>query len=216
MTRTTLARTGVAWLLAAALLAAMSTGSRAGQTPAQKCSVAKSRAAAKKIEAKLKCQQRAVQVGTAVDPACLTTAETKFNQAIAKAEAPGGCAVSGDGATIEAAVDSCVESIVTLTPGTSSAGCCSFGPQSANVPVPGCTMDLALCPNLSGTVVSGVCRNDGTCGTATGPGACCNFAPGECLVLDTSAGIIQVTQTACSLIGGTFASSAVCTATGCE
>ena len=216
MTRTTLARTGAAWLLIGALLAAMSTGAQAGQTPAQKCSVAKSRAAAKKIEAKLKCQQRAVQEGTAVDPACLTTAETKFNEAIAKAEAPGGCAMSGDGATIEAAVDSCVESIVTLTPGM---------PRTRDAARSGRRVRMFLFPaarwtsrcarTLSGTVVSGVCRNDGTCGTATGPGACCNFAPGECLVLDSS-GIIQGTQTACSLIGGTFASSAVCTATGCE
>jgi hypothetical protein len=53
--------------------------------PAQKCSVAKSNAAAKKIEAKLKCQRRAVQEGTAVDPACLTPAETKFDGAITKA-----------------------------------------------------------------------------------------------------------------------------------
>jgi hypothetical protein len=216
MMRTTLARTGAGWLLVGALLAAMPSGARAGQTPAQKCSVAKSKAAAKKIEAKLKCQQRAVQEGTAVDPACVATAETKFNEAIAKAEAPGGCAMSGDGATIEAAVDSCVDSIATLTTGMpSNPGCCSFPPQSANVPFPGCTMDLALCPSLSGTVESGVCRNDGTCGPATGPGACCNFAPGECLVVDSS-GLTQATQTACSLISGTFASNAVCTATGCE
>jgi len=95
-----------AWLLVGGLLATIPTGARASQTPARKCAVAKSKAATKKIEAKLKCQQRAAQEGTAVDAACLTTAETKFDGAIAKAEAPGGCAVSGDGATIEAAVDS--------------------------------------------------------------------------------------------------------------
>src|SRR5262245_64998874 len=140
MTRNTLA-----WLLAGALLAVLPIAARAGQTPAQKCAVAKSKAAAKKIEAKLKCQQRAAQEGTAVDAACLTTAETKFNGAIAKAEAPRGCAVSGDGTTIEAAVDSCVDSIVGLTSGTvtttttlpSNPGCCSFLPQSANEPSSG-------------------------------------------------------------------------------
>src|SRR5262245_29452975 len=167
MTRNTLA-----WLLAGALLAVLPIAVRAGQTPAQKCAVAKSKAAAKKIEAKLRCQQRAAQEGTAVDAACLTSAETKFDGAIAKAEAPGGCAVTGDGATIESAVDSCVDSIVTLTFGTatttttlpSNPECCSFPPQSANVPSRGCTMDLTLCPTLNGgTVVPGVCRSDGTC-----------------------------------------------------
>ena len=205
----------LAWLLVGTLLATMPSGAHASQTPAQKCAVAKSKAAAKKIEAKLKCQQRAVQEGTAVDSACLTTAETKFNQAIARAEAPGGCAVSGDGATIEAAVDSCVDSVAALTTGTAppTTGCCSFPPQSSNVPFPGCTMDLALCAQLGGTVMSGVCRNDGTCGTATGPGECCNFTPGNCLVLNAPA---TFTQTACSLIGGTFVSSTVCTAKGCK
>src|SRR5262249_61942018 len=74
----------------------------------------------------------AVREGTAVDPACPTTAETKFDQSIAKAEARGRFAVSGDGATIEAAVDSCVDSLVTLTSPTSptttppppAPGCC--------------------------------------------------------------------------------------------
>ena len=208
--------TTLAWLLVATLLATMSSGAQAGQTPAQKCAVAKSKAAAKKIEAKLKCQQRAVQEGgSTVDSACLTSAETKFDQAIAKAEAPGGCVVSGDGATIEAAVDSCVDSVGALTTGTAAptTGCCSFPAQSVNVPFNGCTMDLALCPTLGGTVVSGVCRNDGTCGTPTGPGECCNFSPGNCFVLDAPA---TFTQTSCSLIGGTFVSSTVCTAKGCQ
>ena len=205
----------LAWLLLGTLLATMPAGAQAGQTPAQKCAVAKSKAAAKKIEAKLKCQQRAVQDGTAVDPACLTTAETKFNQAIARAEAPGGCAVSGDGATIEAAVDSCVDSVAALTTGTAppTTGCCSFPAPSSNVPFGGCTMNLALCAQLSGTMMSGVCRNDGTCGTATGPGECCDFTPGNCFVLDAPA---TFTQTSCSLVGGTFVSSTVCTAKGCK
>ena len=207
--------TTLAWLLVGTLLATMPSGAQAGQTPAQKCAVAKSKAAAKKIEAKLKCQQRAVQEGTAVDPACLTTAETKFNQAIAGAEAPGGCAVSGDRATIEAAVDPCVDSVAALTTGTAppTTGCCSFPAPSSNVPFGGCTMNLALCTQLSGTMMSGVCRNDGTCGTATGPGECRNFMPKECFVLDAPA---TFTQTACSMVGGTFVSSTVCTAQGCK
>jgi hypothetical protein len=137
--------------------------------------------------------------------------------------------VSGDGPAIESAVDSCVNSIVTLTSATtttvasgtttttttppSESGCCSFPAQGSNIPAPGCTMDTALCPNVGGTLMSGVCRNDGTCGTATGPGDCCDFAPEECFVLAAQA---PFTKTSCSLVGGTFTSSGVCTAMGCQ
>src|SRR5262245_11271900 len=107
-------RTRVGWLLLGALLPAMSAGAHPGQTPEQRCAIAKNKAAAKKISAKLKCQQKALEVG-AVEPTCLTAAEAKFNDAIAKAEAAGGCAVMGDGPTIESAVDACVSAIVTLT-----------------------------------------------------------------------------------------------------
>src|SRR6059036_3669202 len=64
-------------------------------TPAQKCAAAKRKAAAKKITAELKCYQAAVQAGAVVDANCLATAETKFTQSIAKAEANGGCATTG-------------------------------------------------------------------------------------------------------------------------
>src|SRR5262249_4930196 len=107
-------RTRVAWLLLGALLPAISAGAHPGQTPDQKCSIAENKAAAKKIAAKLKCQEKPLEVG-AVDPTCLTAAETKFNDAIAKAEAAGGCAVTGDGPRIESAVDACVSAIATLT-----------------------------------------------------------------------------------------------------
>src|SRR5262249_37559604 len=157
--------------------------------------VAKNKAAGKKIAAKLKCREKAVQLGMPVDPACLKIAESKFDAAIARAEASGGCAASGDGATIESAVDSCVDSIVTLTFGTTSttltpattstttvAGstttttmaepvCCAT-PQTQQVPFLGCTMATGHC--TVGTMQPGVCRNDGTCGAATGPGSCCD------------------------------------------
>ncbi len=89
----------------------------ASATPAQKCAVAKNKAAAKKIGAKLKCWQKAFATGaTSADTACLMAAEMKFNTAIGKAEAKGGCAVTGDGNAIEGAADKCVSNIVTLTP----------------------------------------------------------------------------------------------------
>lgn len=217
--RTTQRRAGTSWLLVGTLIAAIPVGARASETPAQRCSVAKSKAAAKKIVAKLTCQQKAMRVGAAIDPTCLSAAETKFDAAIVKAEARGGCAVSGDGATIESAVDSCVDSIVTLTGGTAATTTTTLPPQccvtspTQQVPFSGCTMDPAICTQAGATVEPGVCRNDGTCGTATGPGDCCDFAPGECVVFAAPAGF---NQTACSLIGGSFKSSSACTAAGCQ
>ena len=215
--RTTQRRAGTAWLLVGTLIAATPGGARASETPAQRCSVAKSKAAAKKIVAKLTCQQKATRVGAAIDPTCLRTAERKFDAAIVKAEARGGCAVSGDGATIESAVDSCVDSIVTLTGGTAATTTTTLPPQccvtspTQQVPFSGCTMDPAICTQAGATVEPGVCRNDGTCGTATGPGDCCDFAPGECVVFAAPAGF---NQTACSLIGGSIKSSSASTAAG--
>jgi hypothetical protein len=91
----------------------------AGATPAQKCAVAKQKAAAKKVSAKLKCWQKAIAAGTAsADPACLTTAETKFTTAVAKAETKGGCVETGEAGVIENTVDTCVNNIVARTPST--------------------------------------------------------------------------------------------------
>src|SRR5262245_14884322 len=91
----------------------------AGSTPAQKCAVAKSKAAVKKIAAKAKCWQKAIATGASTaDPTCLTAAETKFNTAIAKAEAKGGCVNIGDASNIESAANICVANIVALTPAT--------------------------------------------------------------------------------------------------
>jgi hypothetical protein len=217
--RATQRRAGTAWLLVGTLVAVAPGGARASETPAQRCSVAKSKAAAKKIVAKLTCQQKAIRVGAAIDPTCLTAAETKFDAAIVKAEAPGGCGANGDGPTIESAVDSCVDSIVTLTAGTTSTTtttlpslCCATSPTQ-QVPFPGCTMDPAICTRAGATVEPGVCRNDGTCGAATGPGECCDFAPGECIVLAAQPGF---TQTACSIVGGTFKANSACTPAGCQ
>ena len=94
--------------------------SYARTTPAQKCAVAKNKAAAKKIVSKLKCNQTAISKGVAVDPGCLTDAEVRFNTAIMKIEAAGGCAVIGDANAIEAAVDTCVSNMVALTPVTTT------------------------------------------------------------------------------------------------
>jgi hypothetical protein len=202
-----------------ALLPAISAGAHPSQTPGQKCSIAKNKAAAKKIAAKLNCQQKALEVG-AVDPTCLTAAETKFNDAIDKAEAAGGCAVTGDGPTIESAVDVCVNTIVTLTSSGASTTtsttlpsnpvCCATSPTQ-NILFNGCTMAAGQC--AFGTMQPGVCRSDGTCGTASGPGPCCDFSQG-CIVLAAS---VELNRGGCEgVLSGTFTSSGVCTPTGCQ
>jgi hypothetical protein len=100
-------------------LASIVTIARGDGTPV-KCAAAKQKAAVKKIGSKLKCYQKASANGVPVDQACLTAAETKFDAAIAKADAKGGCVVTGDQATIEGASDTCVQSILTLTPVTTT------------------------------------------------------------------------------------------------
>jgi hypothetical protein len=93
-------------------LAVAASVALAGPTPAQKCTAAKLKATGKKASAKLKCHEKAVLKGLAVDPACLAKAEEKFTDAFAKAEAKGGCLTNGDAASIEALVDTFVDDTV--------------------------------------------------------------------------------------------------------
>jgi hypothetical protein len=88
--------------MAVLIVLAVSAGViHAKETPAQKCAVAKQKAAATKMSAKLKCWQKAIASGAAnAAPACLTAAETKFNTAIGKAETKGGCSVTGEEADV--------------------------------------------------------------------------------------------------------------------
>ncbi|MBI3783775.1 MAG: hypothetical protein HY270_10250 [Deltaproteobacteria bacterium] len=92
-------------------------GARTKATPAQKCAAAKLRAAGKKAKAKLFCHASAVLSPTFDLAACLTKAETHFMTAFANAEAPGGCALTGDANVVETAkVDPFVASVVAGIP----------------------------------------------------------------------------------------------------
>jgi hypothetical protein len=75
------------------------------------------KAIAKKTNSKLKCYATAAERKTAVDPACLAKAESKFSDAWARATAKGGCGgVLGgppDQNTVEGKVDACVADLVT-------------------------------------------------------------------------------------------------------
>jgi hypothetical protein len=167
----------------------------AGGTPDEKCAAAKNKAASKKIAAKLKCWEKALGSGAATaDSGCLTAAEQKFTQAIQKAEAKGGCAVTGDGATIEAAVNTCVANIVALTPTGGGGGtttttggpttttttttllgpCCSQGSGSATLCQygnPGDCITAGGTPGAAGTS----CDGNGTCVASPSGGNCCDI-----------------------------------------
>jgi hypothetical protein len=101
------------------------------ETPAQKCAVAKLKAAGKKAAAKIKCHLQNLSLSSSsLLTFCLSNAEHSFTDAISKAEAPGACATIGDAATLERPVDVFVNAIVhALVPPTPA-------PPTAT-PVPG-------------------------------------------------------------------------------
>ncbi len=77
------------------VLVAVAAGSAYPMTAAQKCSLAKQKAAAKFVSDRLKCNASAVKKGVGLDPECLTKAGTKFDDAFTKAEADGQCVEPG-------------------------------------------------------------------------------------------------------------------------
>lgn len=101
------------------MLVAVPTLGRAGETPAQKCSVAKLKAAFKKADKKGACFEKAIAKAASVDPTCLGNADTAFGFAFQKAEAKGGCLIPGDATPVEATVDTCVTSVVNEITGVS-------------------------------------------------------------------------------------------------
>jgi carboxypeptidase family protein len=107
----------------AALLLTAATADRAAAQA--KCQAAKAKAAGKKAGSKAKCQSKAVSKGEAVDPECLTKAETKFSSSFAKAEAKPPCATTGDAAAIEGKVDAFIADLGTTLGGPGPNACSS-------------------------------------------------------------------------------------------
>ncbi len=89
-----------------------------GATRAEKCAVAKLKAANRKAFAKLRCHEKAILEGKRVGSACLLAADDHFLVAFAKAELKGGCATTGDQAELKDRVDMFVTGLLdTLTGG---------------------------------------------------------------------------------------------------
>jgi hypothetical protein len=78
-----------------------------------RCRIAKLKAATRKIAGKMKCERKAIQHGTSVDPACLAKVEAKFGAAVAKADRPAPC--PGGVGPIEDVVDGCVADLLGAT-----------------------------------------------------------------------------------------------------
>jgi hypothetical protein len=102
---------GVALSLLAGVRAAEGEATRA-----DRCAVAKLKAASKKAAAKLRCHEKALVQGGRVAPACLLAADDRFLVAFAKAELKGGCATTRDQAEVEDQVERFVTGLLaTLT-----------------------------------------------------------------------------------------------------
>ena len=110
-------KTKVVHVLVAGIL--LAGAANAASTDTAKCAAAKQLAAGKKTLRKIKCYSTAVKKEGAVnfvDPECLAKVEEKFQAAIAKAEAKGGCAVTGDAGSLETLVNGCVQDVLLATP----------------------------------------------------------------------------------------------------
>jgi len=113
MTRILVVVVGVVLSLLAAVPAA-----EGAPTRAEKCAVAKLKAASKKAAARLRCHEKALVQGKRVASACLLAADDRFLVAFAKAELKGGCATTRNEAEVEDQVDRFVAGLLdTLTAG---------------------------------------------------------------------------------------------------
>ena len=187
--------------------------SLAGPTPAQKCAGAKVKAAGTKVSGKAKCQQKALLTSAPVDGACLAKAEQKFAASYAKAEAAGGCAVTGDAATVEVAVDACVAAFLGAITGDAK---CAAAKMSA---VGKKTSAKAKCQQkafLTGTSVDPLCvasaesKFTAAIAKADGSGPCTGTATAlEGLVDDCLASLVGSGSDGCTLTQDTTATSTV-------
>src|SRR5262245_3812533 len=115
------------FVLFAALAATATFGAERAlaQAPTAKCTAAKMKCVTTKATALLACPNKAEGKGVAVDPACVTKAEDKFDGGVdpskgcvQKTETKPPCATTGDVASLEALVDDFVDDAVTdLDPG---------------------------------------------------------------------------------------------------
>jgi len=149
----------------------------AAAPPAAKCAGAKQKAAGAKVAATLKCNATALLALTAQQK-CLDKANLKFTTAFMKAESAGGCAITGDAATVDRMVDAAVAAVMAIEPATQ----CTSVDQPCSISAPGTgfcevlqdTGNAALlgCVSLN-NVPHPPCAADYDCQIALPPGAVC-------------------------------------------
>jgi len=175
-------------LLTIALVAMAHLPAASGATPAERCAVAKLRAAANKNAAKLGCHRRALAEGRDVDQACLAAAEAKFSDRFSRIEARGGCATVSDTALVEGAVDACVDRLASLLPAGPTTTTTTTSTTTTSTTSPLCatittTTTTTTTTTLSGGTTTtsppnGICSNiGGSCGQC-GNGQCVEPNPG--------------------------------------
>ena len=125
----------------AALIFSFALLANAATDPGVACAVAKHKAAVKKLSEKMKCHDNALKKGEAVDPACLTKAEGKFDDSFAKAEAKGGCVSTDDAPTIEATIDDMLVELLQALPSATSTTTTSTSTTTTNPVPPTCAED---------------------------------------------------------------------------
>jgi hypothetical protein len=213
-------------------------------TTTPKCPGAKQKAAGKTANSLLACYAKATLKQGSVDLACVFKAQDKFPVALDKADRAGGCATTGDFFAIEPVVNAFVAAVVGMTPATTTTtsttvtttSTSSTSTTTSTLPTgPFCCAthisltdecemesDVNQCTGAGGSIVPGVCRNDGTCGSPTGPGDCCGAPSGGVLFTALSGVPCFVmaggyTNLYCGpYAGGTYSSSATCTVNGCQ
>jgi 5'-nucleotidase len=130
-------------VLAAATLVAASAPP--AEAAGSKCTQKKIQAAGKKAMSKATCHAKAVSKGIAVDPACLTKAETAFTKAFASAEKKADCIAGiGDDPTIETRVDAFVDDLA-----------CDLGGECAQATTPAQPLSI-LVTNDDGVAAPGI------------------------------------------------------------
>lgn len=177
-------------------------------TPAQStCSAAKKKAAGKKISSKLGCYSKAKTKGVAVDPACLTTAEGKFNTSWGTAESKADClAPTGDLAAIEGKVDDLVRDVVGELMPMCGDGVlaynevCDDGNTTSCTPYPGCNTTCSAVQQCGNGV-------PGECGEPCDDGDLddCDGCRSDCTVQACGDGIVDCGEV-CDPPGSPFGS----------
>jgi hypothetical protein len=143
-----------------------------------KCAATKMKAVGKKAAAKAKCHYKALLTGASVDSSCLGSAETKFNAAIAKANAAGSC--TDTAAALEQLVDDCLTTLLEGSDSSTPTPPVVGSPTPTKTPIPDDGDDCAL--------------NDDTSATST-------VSPDGCAVLERDTSSCDAARAAAGLSG---------------